>query len=450
MGSKLALLAVLAACLPQGLMALRNSTNMAPRNGTNMKLPFLPGERCTQMSERCAGSDFWCGQAFKSDEAATQEECFQRRRRHPVHRIEWARPSVDSDCLPHIEGCSGTESMCGHITDLDRRLSCFKARKKAGWTMRDSPECPKPGTDEDERCAGVKAWCRAEERLALYGNETSCLEFRRHPLKATVPWMEPQQACPTRFVEPCRGTEDFCGSIDKKPRRRMCFEHHELRPYDTVLNASRCALSWQGSMTELCQGSHWWCHQSKVAKRLYGSAEECLRYREKPPQTRRPFYPPVEGECQPGADPEKECLGTEHICLKQMDEPNRPRCLEERTTAPWYDSLPQPSCNQTTERCQRSARWCLGEIADWYGSSESCYKIRGWATGSLGDVVRAKEEAWLERLQAELVRFMEPVILHGMLHMYLSAAEATAAAQEKTRRLIRDAREKTNSQVQGG
>ncbi|PHH86637.1 hypothetical protein CDD83_9946 [Cordyceps sp. RAO-2017] len=133
---------------------------------------------------------------------------------------------------------------------------------------------------------------------------------------------------------------------------------------------------------ERCSGTEAYC-RSKPATDIYGSAEICLRNREKKAAAKWSTKSPAMRRGQPLLDCRmslsEKCLGTEEFCLRRKGNQRR-QCFEKRTPLPFfivYSEECGAARDGKDEACVGSKAWCKDpDRVARYGSQQDCLKVR--------------------------------------------------------------------------
>ncbi|KAF4585869.1 hypothetical protein GQ602_005174 [Ophiocordyceps camponoti-floridani] len=257
------------------------------------------------------------------------------------------------------------------------RQLCFAAREEAPWLPAgsDSQVC----RDIDESCVGTDKWCKTDRARYMYGSTESCLSFRELPPPS---WQRPRlEECKDKEEKDCEGTESYCGRFSRLQDRLRCFATHQKAPFSIV----RSPACDEHPTNELCNGTASWCRQEPALK-LYGSEENCLKFRGKTPDEQK--WQPKVDSC---TEPNESCLGTEHTCNSVAQDDLRTECFSARETPP---ILPpnQAFClrNKTAdESCLGTYVWCTDRFRQaGYSSARECFEIRRWGFGDFETQLR--------------------------------------------------------------
>ncbi|PHH70461.1 hypothetical protein CDD80_5998 [Ophiocordyceps camponoti-rufipedis] len=350
---------------------------------------------CQEFTESCIGTEVWCRSMGRWDSPYTSPgACFRDRARKPKstscqdsdncdQRVStpepekklkpWIAPGIE--CQDVEESCVGTEVWCSRTQYMAIRQLCFTAREEAPWLPADTQDC----RDVNEACVGTDKWCETDRARFIYGSAKSCLSVRQPPPPS---WQHPQlEECKDNGQKDCEGTELYCGRFSRLEDRLRCFAAHQKAPF-SIVHSSACE---QNPTDELCNGTANWCRQ-KPALQLYGSEENCRKFRGKKPDEQK--WQPKANNC---TEPNESCLGTEHICNSFSQDDLRTDCFSARETPP---ILPpdRASClgnRRADESCLGTYVWCADRFRQaGYLSARECFEIRQWSFGDFETQLR--------------------------------------------------------------
>ncbi|RDA91922.1 hypothetical protein CP533_1286 [Ophiocordyceps camponoti-saundersi (nom. inval.)] len=366
-------------------------------------------ENCTgNVTEPCLGTEVWCFMKTINGEYESTEACYSLRQ-----QMDWFNAANDG-CKDDSERCLGTEAFCGRVGSRWDRDRCIGARKKTPWLDAHLDSCPASGP-KTELCMGTKAWCQREEAWKYYSSEEVCRSHRSRSLSWTlspedagnrmpsVPAGDDFDSCKDPYSEKCMGTELYCMGKSSHELRESCLQERQpLRYYHRFSTDCRDKVD-DGS--EACVGSIAWCkHEDRI--KLWGSRQDCLKFRSEPPQLMPLHYKSNQDDCK--YSQEERCIGTEAFCMKMTGRSQRKQCFESREPHLFLAANSNICSGKggEEERCVGTVTWCKKHFYKrHYDDADECFQVRGFMYNDLKKIARK----WLEG------RYKDEILVQGRM-----------------------------------